>query len=559
VKNWSIATKLGVAFGVLVAILIGMVWLSIDRMGKMHATLERTVKDDFQKLRLTNDGARITLENGRITMQIFLVKDGPSKQALLAMNDQLAPKGPELQKKLAEILTTNREKDLFAKVAEARQPYVDARTEAKKLDAEGKHDEAIGAVDNQVMPLLNKYVQNWDALFSYEEERILAASKESLDLFNSARNLTVMLAVFSVGFCVVFALLVIRNITNPVLGVVRLAERISAGDLRDEVEVTSRDEIGKLQAAMKKMSGKLSQVISEVGVGADSVSSASAQLASSSQSLSQGTSEQAAALEETSASLEEMSASINQNAENSRMVEQIALTGAKQAVGSGDAVVKLVEAMKIIAEKITIIEEIAYQTNLLSLNAAIEAARAGDHGKGFAVVASEVRKLAERSRVAAKEITGIAGSSVTAAEDAGRMLAELVPSISKTAEMVQEVAAASHEQASGVAQINKAMGQVDELTQRNASASEELSSTAEELSAQAEALQELIAFFQLPGAVDRPGQRPRQVEHNVFGDVPPKLAAHSAAPRVAMVSRPGWARAAAAASGAGQDSGFQRF
>ena len=174
-------------------------------------------------------------------------------------------------------------------------------------------------------------------------------------------------------------------------------------------------------------------------------------------------------------------------------------------------------------------------------------------------MASEVRKLAERSRVAAKEITGIAGSSVTAAEDAGRMLAELVPSISKTAEMVQEVAAASHEQASGVAQINKAMGQVDELTQRNASASEELSSTAEELSAQAEALQELIAFFQLPGAVDRPVQRPRQVELNVFGDVPPKLAAHSAASRVAMVSRPGWARAAAAASGAGQDSGFQRF
>jgi methyl-accepting chemotaxis protein len=536
-----------------------MVWLSIDRMGKMHATLERTVKDDFQKLRLTNDGARITLENGRVTMQIFLVKDGPSKQALLALNDQLTPKGPELQKKLAEILTTNREKDLFAKVGEARQPYVDARAVAKKLDAEGKHDEAISVVDNQVMPLLNKYVQNWDALFSYEEEKILAASKESLDLFNSARNLTVGLAVFSVGFCIMFAVLIIRSISKPVFGVVRLAERIASGDLRDEVEVTSRDEFGKLQAAMKKMSGKLSQVISEVGVGADSVSSASAQLASSSQSLSQGTSEQAAALEETSASLEEMSASINQNAENSRMVEQIALTGAKQAVGSGDAVVKLVEAMKIIAEKITIIEEIAYQTNLLSLNAAIEAARAGDHGKGFAVVASEVRKLAERSRVAAKEITGIAGSSVTAAEDAGRMLAELVPSISKTAEMVQEVAAASHEQASGVAQINKAMGQVDELTQRNASASEELSSTAEELSAQAEALQELIAFFQLPGAVDRPGQRPRQVEHNVFGDVPPKLAANSAAPRVAMVSRPGLARAAASASGAGQDSGFQRF
>ena len=557
-KNWSIATKLGVAFGLLVAILIGMVWLSIDRMGKMHATLERTIKDDFQKLRLTNDGARITLENGRVTMQIFLVKEGPSKQALLALNDQIAPKGPELQKKLEAVLATDREKDLFAKVRDARQPYVDARTVAKKLDAAGKHDEAIEVVDNQVMPLLNKYIQNWDTLFAYEEEKILAASKESLALFNSTRDLVVGMAVFSVAFCVVFALLVIRKISRPVLGVVQLAENIAAGDLRDEVVVTSHDETGKLQAAMKKMSEKLSQVISEVGVGAESVSSAAAQLASSSQSLSQGTSEQAAALEETSASLEEMSASINQNADNSRAVEQIALTGARQAVGSGDAVVKLVEAMKVIAEKITIIEEIAYQTNLLSLNAAIEAARAGDHGKGFAVVASEVRKLAERSRAAAKEITGIAGSSVTAAEDAGRMLAELVPSISKTAEMVQEVAAGSHEQASGVAQINKAMGQVDELTQRNASASEELSSTAEELSAQAESLQDLIAFFQLPGAMGRHGQRARR-EQSVYGAVPPKLAAHSTAARGTTVSHLGEARAAAAASGGGQDSGFQRF
>jgi methyl-accepting chemotaxis protein len=192
-----------------------------------------------------------------------------------------------------------------------------------------------------------------------------------------------------------------------------------------------------------------------------------------------------------------MSASITKNAENSRSMEQMALQGSHDAAESGKSVGDTVTAMKDIAEKISIIEEIAYQTNLLALNAAIEAARAGEHGKGFAVVATEVRKLAERSQSAAREIGGLAGSSVRVAERSGKLLADLVPAIKKTADLVQEVAAASTEQAAGVSQINRALLAVDQVTQRNASASEELASTAEEMSAQAESLQQLVAFFRV--------------------------------------------------------------
>ena len=312
----------------------------------------------------------------------------------------------------------------------------------------------------------------------------------------------VIVALLTLGGLVGLSVITARGVVVPLARAVSLARGIAQGDLsrNDQPGETRRDEIGQLERALGEMSLRLRETMTQVRAGADALSAASGQVAATAQSLSQGTSEQAASVLETTAGLQQMSASITRNAENARQTEQMALQGAQNAEGSGEAVRRSTLAMTTIAEKISIVEDIAYQTNLLALNAAIEAARAGEHGRGFAVVATEVRKLAERSQVAATAINELAGSSVSVAQRSGERLAELVPAIRRTAELVQEVAAASREQASGVNQINKAMTQVDQVTQRAASAAEELASTAEELSSQADALQRMVAFFRVTAA-----------------------------------------------------------
>ena len=336
----------------------------------------------------------------------------------------------------------------------------------------------------------------------------------------------------------VFAFFFARSISRPVIKGVALAEEIARGDFSARLNLERSDEIGQLSQALDRMAdslasqadvaeeiargnltvkvklasekdqlGKalqnmvqiLSDVIGQVSAATDNVSSGSQAMSAASEEMSQGASEQAAAAEEASSSIEQMTANIRQNADNALQTEKIAIQAAQDARAGGTAVSETTAAMKEIANKIMIIEEIARQTNLLALNAAIEAARAGEHGKGFAVVAAEVRKLAERSQMAAGEISKLSVSSVDVAEKAANLLEVIVPNIQKTAELVQEISAASKEQDSGAEQINKAIQQLDLVIQQNASASEEMASTAEELSSQAEQLQEMIAFFKVAG------------------------------------------------------------
>jgi methyl-accepting chemotaxis protein len=286
-------------------------------------------------------------------------------------------------------------------------------------------------------------------------------------------------------------------IVNPLKEVQEVLSLIEGGDMTQTIQGDYQGSFAELKMAVNNTVGKLSATLAEVISASDALRGAASQVSATAQSLSQASSEQAAGAEETSAAIEEMTASISQNTENAKVTDGIATKAAKEAASGGEAVKATVAAMKQIAQKIGIIDDIAYQTNLLALNAAIEAARAGEHGKGFAVVAAEVRKLAERSQIAAQEIGTVASSSVELAETAGKLLDEMVPNIRKTSDLVQEITAASEEQSTGVGQINSAVGQLSQTTQQNASSSEELAATAEQMTSQAEQLQETMAFFKL--------------------------------------------------------------
>ena len=321
-----------------------------------------------------------------------------------------------------------------------------------------------------------------------------------------------LLIFVTVALSVIVGILMSTGFSASIREAAEAAMKISRGELDVSLAVTSRDEVGALTEAMTTMSARLSEIVGQVSEVTDSLAQGSEELSGSAQQVSQGATEQASAAEEVSTAMAQMGSTIEQNAGNASATETIASSSSRDAEESGKAVNEAVVAMESIAQKISIIEEIARQTNLLALNAAIEAARAGEHGRGFAVVASEVRKLAERSGKAAQEIGELSGTTRGVAERAGQMLSKLVPDIKKTAELVQEINAASGEQTNGVEQIQKAIMQLDQVIQQHAAVAEQVASTSEELSGQAEQLSEAMSFFKLGDMGKAKEEKPR-AEH----------------------------------------------
>jgi len=509
-KNRKTLTKLMLAFCLMSVLMAVVGYQGISAANTINGMLTTLYERDMTGLSAIKDAGNAIAHIGRETRSGILSNDPAEVEQLSRTIDTEFATVDASLSAAEKTLVTEETKAQMAKVKELRPQYEAMVRDILRFSAARNNKDAWDRMQ-KAAGLAHQFEAAVKDIADVKEKLGQKSYEESDALYHSLRSTLIAVLGVSVVLCLSIGYFIAQLIAKPLVATLATLEKVADGDLTAAVEVNSEDEVGTMAQSLNRTIEEMRRALTEVRTSAENMAGSSQELASASEELASGAQEQASSLEETTATLEEITSTVKQNADNAKQANQVAVGSRDTAEKGGSVVTEAVAAMgeineasKNIADIITTIDEIAFQTNLLALNAAVEAARAGEQGRGFAVVATEVRNLAQRSATSAKEIKRLIGDSVRKVENgsglvnkSGETLHQIIDSVKRVTDIVAEIAAASREQSLGIEQVNKAMVQMDQVTQTNSSQTEELSATAQSLATHAEQLQVLVQRFKV--------------------------------------------------------------